>query len=266
MRLVVFSDVHANLPALKAVHSAIQEEGYDLAIHTGDVLAIGPSPAECLDILLNMPRTRLVMGNHDAYFAFGLPEPLPPYLSYGEYQHQIWTYQQIDPRLRPVVASWPYVIDQEFEGLATTFLHYEINAARDDFAPVIRHPGIYDLDQLFVHHRSRLIFFGHDHNASDLEGRMRYINPGSAGCYTQAVARYALVDFSRGSSTVDLRQVPYDDAELYREFETRQVPEREFIYRTFFGGRILMKSDLMQPEKRWLVLIILTGGLAVLGS
>jgi hypothetical protein len=28
-----------------------------------------------------------------------------------------------------------------------------------------------------------------------------------------------------------------DDAELYREFEKRQVPERNFIYQTFFGGR-----------------------------
>ena len=28
-----------------------------------------------------------------------------------------------------------------------------------------------------------------------------------------------------------------DDAELYREFEKWQVPERDFIYQTFFGER-----------------------------
>lgn len=237
MRLIVISDVHANLPALRAIYSAILSEGYDLAIHTGDVLAIGPYPAECLDLLLNMPRTRLVMGNHDAYFAFGIPQPLPPYMSAGEYQHQLWTHLQVDPQLRIVLAEWPYVIEQEFEGISTTFLHYELNETGDDFMRVIPDPAASDLDRLFYHYQSQLLFFGHDHCTSDLQGRMRYTNPGSVGCSAQAVARYVMADFSKGSLTIEHRQVPYDDAELYREFEKRQVPEREFIYQTFLGGR-----------------------------
>jgi predicted phosphodiesterase len=237
MRLVIFSDVHANLPALRAIQSAIQVDGYDLAIHTGDVLAIGPSPAECLDLLLNLPRTRLIMGNHDAYFAFGIPQPLPPYLSEGEYQHQLWTHQQIDPALRPFVAEWPYVIEQEIEELASAFLHYALNAARDYFVPVIRRPGVADLDRLFEGQNANLLFFGHDHNASDLSGRMHYINPGSAGCFHTAIARYVLVDYSKVNFTIEHRQVAYDDADLYREFEKRQVPDRDLIYRVFFGGR-----------------------------
>lgn len=237
MRLIVFSDVHANLPALKAIHSAIQADGYDLAIHTGDVLAIGPSPAECLDLLLNLPRVRLIMGNHDAYFAFGIPQPLPAYISEGEYQHQLWTHRQLDPRLSPVVAEWPYLIEQDFEDVATTFFHYEINETGDDFVPVIRRPSAKDLDQLFAHRRSKLLFFGHDHDASDIAGRIRYVNPGSAGCFSGAVARYAVVDYSKGSYSIEYREAAYDDAELYREFEQRHVPERNFIYQTFFGGR-----------------------------
>jgi putative phosphoesterase len=237
MRLAVFSDVHANLPALEAIRSAIQSSGYDLAIHTGDVLAIGPYPAECLDLLLNLPRTRLVMGNHDAYFAFGIPQPLPSYLSEGEYQHQLWTHQQVDPKLRSIVAEWPYVIEQEFEEVSTIFLHYELNKAGDDFVPVIRRPGIDDLDQLFTRRRAAILFFGHDHNASDQQGRLRYINPGSTGCFNMPVARFILVDYSRGNFTIEYHQVPYDDADLHREFEKRQVPERDFIYQVFFGGR-----------------------------
>jgi predicted phosphodiesterase len=237
MRLVVFSDVHANLPALKAIHSAILAEGYDLAIHTGDVLAIGPSPAECLDLLLNMPRIRPVMGNHDAYFAFGMPQPLPSYLSEGEYQHQLWTHQQIDPLLRIAVADWPYILELECEGVSTISLHYERNEARDDFVPVAHDPGVGDLDKLFARQHARLLFFGHDHKASDFQGRIRYINPGSAGCFSWAVARYALVDFSNGNFTVNYRQVPYNDAELYQAFEKSQLPERNFIYKIFFGGR-----------------------------
>ena len=66
MRVVVITDVHANLPALKAVLESIRVEGYDALVHTGDAIAIGPYPAECLDLLLGVPNIRFVMGNHDA--------------------------------------------------------------------------------------------------------------------------------------------------------------------------------------------------------
>ena len=32
-------------------------------------------PQECLDLILNTPRLFPVMGNHDAWFAHGLPDP-----------------------------------------------------------------------------------------------------------------------------------------------------------------------------------------------
>jgi hypothetical protein len=94
-----------------------------------------------------------------------------------------------------------------------------------------------DLDRLFGGFVSELIFFGHDHSSCDLQGRARYVNPGSLGCHTRAVARYCVAEFHEGTFTIAHRAVPYDDAELQRAFEERQVPEREFINQAFFGGR-----------------------------
>ena len=81
MRIVVLTDVHGNLPALNVALHSIEREGYDLLVHLGDAIAIGPFPAECLERLLALPRARLLMGNHDVWFASGLPEPRPSWMS-----------------------------------------------------------------------------------------------------------------------------------------------------------------------------------------
>ena len=133
MRVVVLTDVHANLPALNAALSAICHQGFDLLVHTGDAISIGPFPAECLDILLALPRTRLLMGNHDAWFVHGLPTPQPTWMSDGEVLHQQWTHAQLNPALRTVVAQWPYVLTETCEQVGLAFLHYPSLGPRSSF-------------------------------------------------------------------------------------------------------------------------------------
>jgi predicted phosphodiesterase len=236
MKIVVTTDLHANLPALEAVLAAIEQHGYDLLVHTGDAIGIGPFPAECLDLLLSTPRTLLIMGNHDAWFAYGLPEPQPAWMSDGELEHQRWTHAQLDPGLRAVVDRWPDVIAEPFGGVPMTFLHYPLEAPRS-FVPIMPAPSVAKLDAAFAPYQGPLIFYGHHHPFSDVQGRARYLNPGSLGCAPAAIARYSLVEVEHGSWSVTHRQAPYDDTALYAAFEQRAVPERGFIYRAFFGDR-----------------------------
>ncbi len=51
-RLESSSNAHANLPALEAALAALDAEGCEFVVHTGDAIGIGPHPAECLDLLL----------------------------------------------------------------------------------------------------------------------------------------------------------------------------------------------------------------------
>jgi predicted phosphodiesterase len=237
MRLAIITDGHANLPALDAALDAIAGDGYDLLVHTGDAIGIGPFPAECLDRLLEMPRTRYVIGNHDAWFAHGLPTPQPSWMSDGEVAHQHWTHAQLDPTLRTVVAGWPYHIGETLEGVKVSFLHYGLDASGQNFRPIIAQTSIEELDQLFADTSGALIFYGHHHPQADAQGRARYTNPGSLGCNQHALARYCLADISQGRWTISQRAIPYDDRALYAAFEQRAVPERAFLYRAFFGGR-----------------------------
>jgi predicted phosphodiesterase len=239
MRLAVLADVHANLPALRAALGALEQEGFDVLFHLGDAIGIGPFPAECLDVLLNLPKARFVIGNHDEYFAFGLPQPRPRWMSDGEIEHQHWTHRQIDEALRPTIAAWPYRVHEAF-AVPTTFVHYPLDASGRAFAPIMRDPKPADLDQafsLFAPDASALYFYGHHHAFSDLEGRARYVNPGSLGCAPEPIARYTILEYGRSSYRVMHRTVRYDDSALFDAFERRKVPERRFIYQAFFGSR-----------------------------
>ncbi len=235
MKVAVLTDAHANLPALEATLSAIQDAQCGAIYHTGDVIGIGPFPAECLDRLLATPHIHLLMGNHDAWFAFGLPRPRPTWMSDGEVAHQQWVHAQLDPSLRSVVAGWPYIVQEEWEGVRVTLLHYALDDTQRDFVPIVRDPTPADLDRIFASYQSDIVFYGHHHPASDLRGHGRYMNPGSLGCCTRPVARFAILECTDGAYTLEHHEVPYDDTSLFLEMERRQVPERDFICRVFFS-------------------------------
>jgi predicted phosphodiesterase len=233
-KIGIITDVHANLPALEAVLMALEDMRCDVVVHTGDAIAIGPYPSECLDLLLNRQDTHLLMGNHDEYFAFGFPNPQPAWMSDGEWEHQRWTHAQLSDEMRDQVATWPYAIDLRIGDVVATFCHYARGQNEDGFAPIIAHPTADDLDRLFGS-KADVTFYGHHHPTSDLQGVSRYINPGALGCHVVPEARFAVLSIDdEGSWSVELCAVAYDRDQLFRTFEQRQVPGYE-ILQMFFG-------------------------------
>jgi len=234
-KIGVITDVHANLPALEAALGALEAAGCEEVVHTGDAIGIGPYPAECLDLLLNRPQTHLLMGNHDALFVTGLPDTQPPWMRGGEYGHQRWTHAQLDAGLRDVVGAWPYTVGMAFGPARITFCHYARNPEHAGFASVVMDPSSSDLDQLFGTDAD-IVFYGHHHPTTDLQGKSRYINPGSLGCHLLAEARFAILTTDdTGIRDVSLHAVPYDRARLIRAFRDRDVSGADAILRMFFG-------------------------------
>jgi len=64
VRIAVFSDVHGNLPALKAVVSSIESSGVDQVICLGDLAFKGPEPGDCVSLIRRMS-ILVVSGNTD---------------------------------------------------------------------------------------------------------------------------------------------------------------------------------------------------------
>ncbi len=61
MRVLIYSDIHANLEALNALFSEVK---YDKSVFLGDIVDYGPNPAESLDIVLR-ESDYIIQGNHD---------------------------------------------------------------------------------------------------------------------------------------------------------------------------------------------------------
>lgn len=64
MRILVFSDVHANLTALEAVLANAGD--VDAAWCLGDLVGYGPDPNECIERIQALPNLICILGNHDA--------------------------------------------------------------------------------------------------------------------------------------------------------------------------------------------------------
>jgi predicted phosphodiesterase len=64
MRILVISDIHANLTALEAVLNHAGE--VDAVWCLGDLVGYGPDPNECITTIRQMPNLVCLLGNHDA--------------------------------------------------------------------------------------------------------------------------------------------------------------------------------------------------------
>ncbi len=63
MKLLVVSDIHGNLPALRAVLDAAPD--HDALWSLGDTVGYGGNPNECLDLLADAGAEPALVGNHD---------------------------------------------------------------------------------------------------------------------------------------------------------------------------------------------------------
>ena len=63
MRVLIISDIHANLPAFETVMDDAKGD-WDYVWCLGDVVGYGPNPNECCDLLKSLPHLCLA-GNHD---------------------------------------------------------------------------------------------------------------------------------------------------------------------------------------------------------
>lgn len=233
-RIGVITDVHANLPALQAALTAMENAGCDLIIHMGDAIGIGPHPREVLDILLHRPSTILLMGNHDQLFTFDELRIPPEWMSPGEIEHQRWTHAQLPPDWRTAVASWPLTRDLIIGTTSMRFQHYAINDG--GFGPISRENLPDELDAAF-RPEADIVFFGHHHPRADVQGAARYINPGALGTNPGEGARYTIITEGRDHTvSITMHSADYDAEPVRRDMLRRDVPEAAFILNVFLSG------------------------------
>ena len=234
MKLGIFTDIHANLPALEKAIETFREHECTHIVHVGDLIGIGPYPRECMELANSVKEMSFIMGNHDFWYADGLPQPQPAWMSDEEVAHQKWTHAQIGKDYVSHVQKWPFTFDlQAPKQTRINFRHYGLNEEQNWFRGHIKFPKVDELDRLFDDVEADYIFYGHNHLANDQTGRCRYVNLGSAGCYRRPIVRLGIMSFADGEVHLEKLAITYDDRGLMEAFDEREVPARDFIRRTF---------------------------------
>jgi predicted phosphodiesterase len=64
-RLIIISDIHSNINALKRLLEYINDINPSIILNCGDFLQKGPNPKEVFDIVMNDKRFVNILGNND---------------------------------------------------------------------------------------------------------------------------------------------------------------------------------------------------------
>lgn len=123
MKIGVITDIHSNLPALKAVKERLYELNCNQIICCGDIIGIGPYPEETVQLIMSIPNLIVVRGNHEKYLLEGMPSAYPnkERMSLEEMKHHKWEHSLLLPSSVDFLKSMPYRIDTVCEGHSCLF-------------------------------------------------------------------------------------------------------------------------------------------------
>lgn len=219
MRIAVLADVHANLPALRAVLSDVEKADVDLVVFGGDVAA-GPMPVETIEELTSYSRpARFVRGNADRYMVEifdGAREPTEPM--------DAWSAGRLSRAHRDFLSTFePSVEVIVARHKAVLCCHASPDS---DERPIIT-PGTPDvvIAKLLSTTQADLVVAGHTHMQFDRAiGSQRMVNAGSVGLpyADQPGAYWVLI-----GSDIELRRTTFDFEAAAGAVRHTEYPERE---------------------------------------
>jgi len=148
----IFSDIHANLPALEAVLRSMDSRKVEKRICLGDIVGYGVSPNECATLVKKHSDVCL-LGNHD-----NVALKRESYSSFNIYAKAAieWTFQNLSDSTADYLKSLPYMAEEEH----FTFVH------SSPMSPSDWH-YVADLDgalESFAYFKTPYCFIGHTHN------------------------------------------------------------------------------------------------------
>ncbi len=173
------------------------------------------------------------MGNHDYWYAHGVPNPKPDTMTEEEVRHHAWSHGQIGNGPKKSVAQWKFHEELTTAHGKIRFQHYGINRRTHWFEAIIKIPDRNQLNRLFAGANAAMIFYGHNHQPSDIRSETRYVNLGSAGCYDRPEVRLGILHVTPKTLRLTKYSVPYEDNGLMEAYDERCVPAKDYIRKNF---------------------------------
>ncbi len=234
MRILVISDIHANLTALDAVLSDACE--FDAAWCLGDLVGYGPDPNECITKVRTLPNLRCIIGNHDAA---ALDQIDTKTFNLEARQALEWTQKTLTEssilflnslqqkiEINNVTLShgsprhpvWEYLMDSQ-----TAALNF------DYFSTPYCFVGHTHLPVVYTRKEKKLVVYKPTPNNKITLSPRTIINPGSVGQPRDHDPRAAYVIYDPEENTWDYRRLTYDIPAVQTRMSDAQLPERHIV-------------------------------------
>ena len=227
MRIAVLADLHANLPALRAVLDDVLTLGCDTMWCVGDVVGRGPHPSQVVDELraLAVPT---IQGNWDEAVALrrlnpGVVWPNAEAESAGQFSLE-WTIRNLSEDQRSWLRQLP-VIDRFSLEERSVLLFHGSPVRQNDYLWSDRPSRVFA--RMVSEQGDDLLCFGNTHEAFHrLVGKSHFVAAGSVGCGTldDMSASYAVIDVDGPELMVNFRSVPYDHLSVEAEMQAAALP------------------------------------------
>ncbi|ACC97970.1 Metallophosphoesterase [Elusimicrobium minutum Pei191] len=237
MKYGVFSDVHANLPALEAVLAEFDKAGIDHFICCGDIIGYGPHAEACASAVRKLPNLIAVMGNHDKALSdpdilqFFSQESVMPIVDANMYlsnQNILFLSELPNVYLSETFSLVHGTFSDPFKEYLLTPAQFKLN--KDEF------PGSY----CFIgHSHIPFIMCGHDEQHVSVElfpkeevtikfdpKKKYFINPGSVGQPRDHNPLASAGIFDSDNNTFKLIRVAYDIKKVQEDMKKKGFSER----------------------------------------
>lgn len=248
MNIALFSDVHANLPALQAVFDHLDARTALTGVyHLGDLVGYAPWPNEVVDAI----RARAIAGvggNYDTTVGLGhdhcgcvYEDPVQADLSHESFA---WTLDSTTDASKQWLASLPFRLDLRplggHRGGPRVMLVHGNPILNTVYWKADRSDGF--CRKMASHLGARagdVVAFGHTHIPWHRSvDEVLFVNTGSVGRPKDGDPRAGYADLSLGEEgwTVEHVRVPYDVGEAAAAIRASQLPD-EFAVFLESGGR-----------------------------
>lgn len=235
MKIAVFSDIHGNYQATKAIMNDINKNNFDEVICLGDIIGIGPKPKECLELLLNSGIT-IVAGNHDLYYTKGL-EIDNLITSENEIKHHRWVHECIKDIPKEKM-DWPLSKEIDVNGKKIVFQHYMLSkdTSIDPYPfETISIKNIKDIEDYCKVMGPDYLFIGHEHRAFEVhENNKNIICVGSSGCVKSDKTFYTIIDIN-DKVIITKKEIEFDRDGFINDIKSYKYPDQEFIAKVLLG-------------------------------
>jgi putative phosphoesterase len=225
--VAVITDIHANLPALKAALERIDQLGIQQIYCGGDLVGYGPHPNEVCALIAER-EIPTIYGNYDYAIARDLDDCGCAYITPEDRElgqrSVAWTLEHTDQASKDFMRELPF--DLRFT-VGTTDVHLVHGSPRKVNEYLFEDKPARLYERLAAAETDRVLVFGHTHKPWVHEyGGVLFVNCGSVGKPKDGDPRaaFAILDAGERGVEVAIERVAYDAEAVAREVAAVGLP------------------------------------------